>query len=140
MPASAKGEQIIEGQASPMNAQGHGKLDVRLPGKGNLNFHGARPVHLTIAMIKWIRSSRLSLKNSLSLLKSPLKCPALHDPAVSPAEPYNRKYRRDIEGPYSRLYSTLQYPDKRSPNSTKIGQRRPAASIAEQRETGRRSP
>jgi len=39
------------------------KVDVRLPGKGN----GARPVHLIITMIKWIRTSRLSIKNSLSL-------------------------------------------------------------------------
>ena len=30
------------------------------------NFHGARPVHLIITMIKWIRTSRLSIKNSLS--------------------------------------------------------------------------
>jgi len=27
--------------------------------------HGARPVHLIITMIKWIRTSRLSMKNSL---------------------------------------------------------------------------
>jgi len=27
---------------------------------------GARPVHLIITMIKWIRTSRLSIKNSLS--------------------------------------------------------------------------
>ena len=33
------------------------KVDVRLP--------GARPVHLIITMIKWIRTSRLSIKNSL---------------------------------------------------------------------------
>ena len=43
------------------------KVDVRLPGKGNSNSHGARPVHLIIKMIKWIRTSRLSIKNSLSL-------------------------------------------------------------------------
>jgi len=42
------------------------KVDVRLPGKGNANSHGARPVHLIITMIKWIRTSRLSRKNSLS--------------------------------------------------------------------------
>ena len=42
------------------------KVDVRLPGKGNSNSHGARPVHLIITMIKWIRTSRLSIKNSLS--------------------------------------------------------------------------
>jgi len=30
------------------------------------NSHGARPVHPIITMIKWIRTSRLSIKNSLS--------------------------------------------------------------------------
>ena len=43
------------------------KVDVRLPGKRNSNSHGARPVHLIITMIKLIRTSRLSIKNSLSL-------------------------------------------------------------------------
>ena len=33
---------------------------------GNSNSHGARPVHLTITMIKWTRTSRLSINNSLS--------------------------------------------------------------------------
>ena len=42
------------------------KVDVRLPRKGNSNSHGARPVHLIITMIKWIRTSRLSIKNYLS--------------------------------------------------------------------------
>jgi len=32
-----------------------------------LESNGARPVHLIITMIKWIRTSRLSIKNSLSL-------------------------------------------------------------------------
>jgi len=32
------------------------KADVRLPGKGNSNTHGARPVHLIITMMKWIRT------------------------------------------------------------------------------------
>ena len=41
------------------------KVDVRLPGKGNSNSHGARPVHLIITMIKWIRTSRLLINNSL---------------------------------------------------------------------------
>ena len=41
------------------------KVDVRLPGKGNSDSHGARPVHLIITMIKRIRTSRLSIKNSL---------------------------------------------------------------------------
>jgi len=34
--------------------------------KGNSSSHGARPVHPIITMIKWIRTSRLSIKNSLS--------------------------------------------------------------------------
>ena len=42
------------------------EIDERLPGKVNSNSHGARPVHLIITMIKWIRASRLSIKNSLS--------------------------------------------------------------------------
>jgi len=42
------------------------KVVVRLPGKGNSNTHGARPVHQISSMIKWIRTSRLSTKNSLS--------------------------------------------------------------------------
>jgi len=43
------------------------EVDVRLPGKGYSNSHGARPVHLIITMIKWIRTRRLSINNSLSL-------------------------------------------------------------------------
>ena len=41
-------------------------VDIRLPGKVNSNFHGARPVHQIISMIKWSRPSRLSVKKSLS--------------------------------------------------------------------------
>ena len=44
------------------------KVNKRLPKKRNSNFHGARPVHLIITMIKWIRTSRLSMKNFLSCL------------------------------------------------------------------------
>jgi len=43
------------------------KVDVRLPGRGDSNSHGARPVHLIITMIKCIQTSRLSIKNFLSL-------------------------------------------------------------------------
>ena len=42
------------------------KVDVRLPGKGNSNSRGARPVHLIITMMKWIRTSRLSMNNYMS--------------------------------------------------------------------------
>ena len=40
------------------------KVDIRLPGKGDSNSHGARPVH---QKRRWTRTSRLSIKNSLSL-------------------------------------------------------------------------
>jgi len=43
------------------------KVDVRLPRNGNSNSRGARPDHLIITVIKWDRTSRLSIKNSLSL-------------------------------------------------------------------------
>ena len=42
------------------------KVEIRLPGKGNSNFDGARPAHQIITMIKWIRTSRLSIKKSPS--------------------------------------------------------------------------
>ena len=42
------------------------KVDTRLPAKGNSNSYGARPVHQIISMTKWIRSSSLTMKNSLS--------------------------------------------------------------------------
>jgi hypothetical protein len=41
---------------------------VRLPRKGNSNSHGARPVHQIITIMKLIRTSRLSIENSPSLL------------------------------------------------------------------------
>jgi len=37
-----------------------------MSGKGHSDSPGARPVHLIITVIKWIRTSRLSIKNSLS--------------------------------------------------------------------------
>ena len=45
------------------------KVNVKLPGKGNSKSHGERPVHLIITMIKWIWTSRLSTKDSLSLCR-----------------------------------------------------------------------
>jgi len=48
------------------------KVDARLPGKGNSKSHGARPVHLILTMIKWIRTSRLAIKNSLSTGDCPM--------------------------------------------------------------------
>ena len=68
------------------------KVDARLPGKGNSNSHGARPVHLIITMTKWIRTSRLSIKNSLSNLKGEGVCTlTLHPtPSTEPStEPHH---------------------------------------------------
>jgi len=48
------------------------KVAIRQPGKRNSNYHGARPVHQIIFMMKWIRTSRLSIKNSLSGLCFPV--------------------------------------------------------------------
>jgi hypothetical protein len=44
----------------------HTKAEIRLPGKGNSNSHGAKPVHQIISMIKWIRTSGFSIKKSLT--------------------------------------------------------------------------
>ena len=54
-------------ESAPTSPHLRGKVDVRLPGKGNSNSHGARPVHLIITMIEWIRTSRLSIKTYLSM-------------------------------------------------------------------------
>ena len=54
-----------QGRALPRTPSSS-KEHTRLPGKGNSNSHGARPVHLITTMIKWIWASRLSIKNSLS--------------------------------------------------------------------------
>ena len=44
------------------------KVDVRLPEKEHSNSYGAKPVHPIIRMIKWIRTSRWPIKNSLFVL------------------------------------------------------------------------
>ena len=64
---SDRAEHDEAGVARHCHVSAFRKVDVRLPGKGNSNSHGARPVHLIITMIKWIRTSRLSIKNSLYL-------------------------------------------------------------------------
>ena len=56
----------------------HTQADTRLPGKGNSNFYGARPVHQIISMIKWTRTSRFSIKKSISStsVRSTGECPS----------------------------------------------------------------
>jgi len=46
---------------------GDGGGDPPVAPEGALPRLGARPVHLIITMIEWMRTSRLSIKNSLSL-------------------------------------------------------------------------
>ena len=53
------------------------KVDIRLPGKGDSNSHGARPVR---QKHRWTRTSRLSIKNSLSL------CHAVPDHLLRPRD------------------------------------------------------
>ena len=55
------------GAAAPL----HRRADRRQALRGNP--HGARPVHLLITMIKWIRTSRLSIKNSLCVERTAAK-------------------------------------------------------------------
>ena len=52
--------------APNLAGSGVGKVDVRLPGKGDSNSNGARPVRQIITMKEWIQTSRLSIKNSIS--------------------------------------------------------------------------
>ena len=40
------------------------KVYGRLSGKGNSKSHGARPVHLIITMIKWIRTRRIGVRRA----------------------------------------------------------------------------
>jgi hypothetical protein len=57
--------------------------DIRLPGRGNLNSLGATPVHQIISTIKWIRTSRLAIKYSLSPPKTVHRTPENLNPILS---------------------------------------------------------
>jgi len=61
---------VAEDEAARLPSYLARKGDIRLPGKGSSNYHGARPFHLIITMIKWIRTSRLSIHDSLSLRRA----------------------------------------------------------------------
>ena len=63
------------------------KVDISLPGQGNSNSHGARPVHQIISVIEWIRTSRLSIKNSESGVEARGAMARLdHHPRLLPSE------------------------------------------------------
>jgi len=94
------------------------KVDVRLPGKGKSNSHDARPVHLIITTIKWIRASRLSTNDSLSPhLDSTEKC------SGSEAGSYLRLI--DFRSLNSRLESNKTEEEKTWPHLDARGQHRP---------------
>ena len=59
-------EQRLERRDPAETAEQLAPRETRHP-TGNSNSHGARPVHQIISMLKWIRISKLSIKNSLSL-------------------------------------------------------------------------
>jgi len=67
------GDNLVSKQRSVSPTVGR-KVNIRLPGKGNSDSHGARSVHRIITMITWIRTSRLSIKNSLFRRYTPLYC------------------------------------------------------------------
>jgi len=90
-------------------AQNHGgrycnlrKVDVRLPGTGHSNSHGARPVHLIITMIKWIRTSRLSIKKSLSTVSRAMLT-SVRSAAGEGADYFAEMRSGSEEGSYLRL-------------------------------------
>jgi len=56
----------VAGEDGDVVRSPHQQRVSRIPVGGNSTSHGARPVHLIITMIKWIRASRLSINNSLS--------------------------------------------------------------------------
>ena len=69
-PPFSRGMLTDGAQFPPYFALVDWKVDARLPGKGNSNSHGAKPVHAIISMIKWIRTSRLSMNHSLSVART----------------------------------------------------------------------
>ena len=77
----------------PKSSKRSRKVDARLPGKGNSNSHGARPVRLIITVIKWIRTSRLSIKNSLSLATSASSASSMASASDTPCTPKSETVR-----------------------------------------------
>ena len=76
--------------------------------KGIQNSHGARPVNQDVESMWWIRTSRLSIKNSLSLYQAASRATEeavlARDAAVKEAEEVNtqREKERFLE-PFVRL-------------------------------------
>ena len=58
-------------KATPLASERRGDTLQGNPSKRNSNSCGARPVHLIITMLQWIRTSGLSIKESLSLTPQP---------------------------------------------------------------------
>ena len=76
------------------------KVDVRLLGKLISKSHGGRPVHQITTMVKWIRSSRLSTKNSLSCHSAGFGSQSF-----------------EIEGPSSAMRDRCLFPESLGPSS-----------------------
>jgi hypothetical protein len=114
-------KQVFDIREKPTNGSSRNvplpdrKVDIRLPGKGISNFHGARPAHQTISIIKWIQTRRLSMKNSLSdhvplsnvNLAQMLTCASAHPRADSPSQ------KRCVQNRFAEVNS-LTYPSTHS--------------------------
>ena len=87
-------------QHQPMAFHGeHRKVDVRLHGKGNSNYHSARPVHLIITRIKWIRTSGLSIKDVCEMpvrYHSPLVLTSLRSHTSSSSDAHSEVISRGL--------------------------------------------
>ena len=79
------------------------KVDMRLHGKGDSDFHGARLVHQIMSMIRWIRTRRFSIKKSLACARqgthlatnsAPARCPARLTEFLSDIDIPHRYYLR----------------------------------------------
>ena len=91
------------------------KVVIRLPGKRNSNSHGARPVY---QKHRWIRTSRLSMKNSLSLYDC--TCQQRGLPRLAEEGRDSRRYRLSCTGhptPHTHTPCTL-HPTSHTPHRT----------------------
>ena len=86
------------GGAAPVQVSSTRKVDARLPGKGNSTSHGARPVHLVITMMKWIRTGRLSMKDSFSRAHLLALCQTVRAPQSDESGLYPTPNLTDVFG------------------------------------------
>ena len=101
MRARVGGVAVVRGDPARPDARARRarKVDTRPHGKANSISHGARPVHQINSMIKWIRTSRLSMKNSMSSTRN--RC----EHASKAAQSYEEILRSQTSGHECRVES-----------------------------------